>query len=62
VKVVTRAAAVPAGARGEQAVATRTVEVEVWTYDFGPQVLVRHLELEEGVLVAVRTGGYGYSR
>ncbi|HET9552920.1 MAG TPA: DUF2845 domain-containing protein [Anaeromyxobacteraceae bacterium] len=62
VKLVTRAAALPGGAKGAQAVATRTVEVEVWTYDFGPQVLVRRLEFEEGVLVAIETGSHGYSR
>ena len=36
-------------------------DVEVWTYDFGPQQLVRFAILADGVVVAVETGGHGYS-
>jgi hypothetical protein len=39
-----------------------TVTVEVWTYDFGPQILVRLVELEDGVVTRVDTGSHGYSR
>jgi hypothetical protein len=35
--------------------------VEVWTYNFGSRTFVRYLEFENGVLVRVETGGYGYS-
>ena len=40
---------------------TRTVSQELWTYDFGPLALVRRALLEEGRVVRVETGGYGYS-
>jgi len=42
--------------------ATATFNVEVWIYDFGPQVLTRIVELEDGVVTGVTTGGHGYSR
>jgi hypothetical protein len=35
---------------------------EVWTYDFGPQLLVRFVEFEAGRVVRIKTGSYGYSR
>lgn len=38
------------------------VVVELWTYDFGPQTLVRFVLLEEGVVTRIDTGGYGYAR
>jgi hypothetical protein len=43
-------------------VGTTVVRVELWTYDFGPQVSARRLEFEAGRLVRIVTGGYGYSR
>jgi hypothetical protein len=49
----------PARRAGE--VASTTTSLETWSYDFGPNVLVRHLELEDGVVVRVTTGGHGYS-
>lgn len=42
--------------------AADTVTVEVWAYDFGPQVLVRLVELEDGVVTRVDTAGHGYSQ
>jgi hypothetical protein len=51
------------GARGTSAfIGTTTVRVELWTYDFGPQVNVRRLEFEAGRLARVVSSGYGYSR
>jgi Protein of unknown function (DUF2845) len=41
---------------------TASVLVEVWTYDFGPAAFVRHLTFEDGRLVRVDTGSYGYAR
>jgi len=41
---------------------SETYAVELWTYDFGPQVLTRRLEFRDGRLVRVETGSYGYSR
>lgn len=38
------------------------VTVELWTYDFGPASFVRHLVFEDGKLVRVETGSYGYAR
>jgi len=35
--------------------------VEVWTYDHGRGRLVRYVQLEDGRVVKVRTGGYGYA-
>jgi hypothetical protein len=37
-------------------------DVEVWTYDFGPQQLVRFAVLADGVVIRVDTGAHGYSR
>jgi hypothetical protein len=39
-----------------------SVNLEVWAYDFGPQILVRLVELEDGVVRKVDTGSHGYSR
>jgi Protein of unknown function (DUF2845) len=39
-----------------------TVTVELWTYDFGPSSFVRHLTFEDGTLLRVDTGSYGYAR
>ncbi len=36
--------------------------LEVWTYDFGPQVFVRFVHLENGKVARVETGSYGYAR
>jgi uncharacterized protein DUF2845 len=44
------------------AVDSTTVAVEVWAYDFGPRAFVRHLTFEDGRLVRVETGSYGYAR
>jgi uncharacterized protein DUF2845 len=48
-------------ARAAQA-ETATVLVEVWTYDFGPDAFVRHVTFEDGRVVRVDTGSYGYAR
>jgi hypothetical protein len=48
------------GPRG--AVETRTTVVDIWTFDFGPSILVRRLTLADGRVVKVETGSYGYSR
>ncbi len=45
-----------------QLVSTDTVyrTVALWTYDFGPSVLVRYLRIEDGRVARVDTGSYGY--
>jgi len=40
-------------------VVQRTVTLDTWTYDFGPNRLVRVLTFEDGKLVAIRTGTRG---
>lgn len=52
---------VQAIAGGGQERQTRTVLVEVWSYDFGPRTLVRHVLFEDGRIRRVETGSYGYS-
>ncbi len=39
-----------------------SVEVEIWSYDFGPQQFVQHVTLENGRVVLVESGSYGYAR
>lgn len=39
-----------------------SVEVEVWTYDLGPQRFISIVTLENGQVVSVDRGGYGYAR
>jgi hypothetical protein len=36
------------------------VVVETWTYNFGPDRLMQQLRVEDGVVVEIRTLGYGY--
>ena len=38
------------------------VSVEVWVYDFGPQTFTRLLEFENGKLVKIEAGSWGYSQ
>jgi hypothetical protein len=37
-----------------------TVNIEDWTYNFGPDYLLLFLTFENGRVVNIRTGGYGY--
>ncbi len=39
---------------------TVTVEEEVWAYNFGPNRLTQLVMLEDGRVVAIERGGYGY--
>ncbi|MHC1725562.1 MAG: DUF2845 domain-containing protein [Syntrophobacteraceae bacterium] len=36
------------------------VQIEEWTYNFGPTRFVRILTFEDRILVNIRTGSYGY--
>ncbi len=36
------------------------VPLEFWTYNLGPNKLMRRLRLEDGVVVEIETLGYGY--
>ena len=33
---------------------------ELWTYNFGPRRLVNIIEVRNGVIKVIRTGGYGF--
>lgn len=36
------------------------VPVEIWTYNFGPNKLMRRLKIVDGVIEEIETLGYGY--
>jgi hypothetical protein len=36
------------------------VQVEVWTYNFGPNRLMQRIRFEDGVVVRIESLGYGY--
>lgn len=38
----------------------REVVVEFWTYNLGPDRLMRQIKLEEGVVVEIKALGYGH--
>lgn len=44
-------------------VGTQLVEilVEYWTYNFGPQKLMRRIRIEDGVITDMETLGYGHN-
>jgi hypothetical protein len=39
---------------------TEIIEVEEWTYNFGPHRLIYYLRFENGRLQEIKTGWYGY--
>lgn len=41
---------------------TIEVTVEVWTYDFGPQRFLQYLTFEQGTLIRMQSGDYGYKQ
>jgi Protein of unknown function (DUF2845) len=36
------------------------IVVETWTYNFGPDRLLQRVRVEDGIIVEIRTLGYGY--
>ena len=55
--------AVIVAAMGDGQVERRvTVGVETWTYDLGPDRFLVIATLEDGKVVSVERGGYGYAR
>ncbi len=40
----------------------KIVATEQWTYNLGPQKLMRHLTFKNGTLVSIQTGDYGFIR
>jgi Protein of unknown function (DUF2845) len=45
---------------GQVAGGSAGATVEIWTYNFGSRTFIRHLQFENGTLVRIETGGYGY--
>jgi Protein of unknown function (DUF2845) len=37
------------------------VQVEVWTYNFGPNMLMERIKFENGIAVQIDALGYGYN-
>jgi hypothetical protein len=37
------------------------VQIEVWTYNFGPNRLMQRLRIEDGIVVDVQSLGYGFN-
>lgn len=37
------------------------VQVDTWTYNFGPQKFMREMRFEDGGLIRIDTLGYGYN-
>jgi len=53
------AGAVP-GAPGMVAGSAEQVEVETWTYNFGPNQLMQRVRIQNGIVVQIDSLGYGY--
>ncbi len=47
---------------GDMVVQERTVQrtIEEWTYNFGPSNFIQYVTFEDGRMVKVRSGKYGY--
>jgi hypothetical protein len=50
------------GVSAASALRAGPAEVEVWTYDFGPNAFLRFVVLQDGMVTRVDTGSYGYAR
>jgi hypothetical protein len=37
------------------------IEVEIWTYNFGPDQLMERVRIENGIVVQIDSLGYGYN-
>lgn len=57
-RTVERGATVDAG--GGKRLVSSTVELEVWSYNFGPNRFLHLVTLENGRVIQVERGGYGY--
>jgi hypothetical protein len=42
--------------------ATGDIEVETWTYDFGPNQLMERVRIENGIVVQIDSLGYGHNQ
>jgi hypothetical protein len=41
--------------------ATGDIQVETWTYDFGPNQLMERIRIENGIVVQIESLGYGHN-
>ncbi|MEP6547290.1 MAG: DUF2845 domain-containing protein [Gammaproteobacteria bacterium] len=49
------------GANGVVTGSVEEVQVEIWTYNFGPNQLMERVRIENGLVVQIDTLGYGYN-
>jgi len=49
-------------ASGITSQATGDIEVETWTYDFGPNQLMERVRIENGIVVQIDSLGYGHNQ
>jgi hypothetical protein len=38
-----------------------THQIEIWTYNFGPNMLMERIEIRDGIVVDIRSLGYGFN-
>jgi hypothetical protein len=38
-----------------------THQIEVWTYNFGPNMLMERIEIRDGIVVDIQSLGYGFN-
>jgi Protein of unknown function (DUF2845) len=50
-----------AGVRSTDSNTDDLVNVDIWTYNFGPNKFMQRVRIEDGVIVAIDTLGYGYN-
>ncbi len=48
------------GAPGLATASGEQIEVEIWTYNFGPNQLMERVRIENGIVVQIDSLGYGY--
>jgi Protein of unknown function (DUF2845) len=49
-------------AGGINSQATGDFQVETWTYDFGPNLLMQRVRIENGIVVQIDSLGYGHNQ
>jgi hypothetical protein len=60
-KSVYNGAAISTGGQPNSIVgSTVEVQIEIWTYNFGPNKLMQRIRFEDGVVVRIESLGYGY--
>ena len=59
-KTIYNSAAAGGGPTNVVAGTTVETQVEVWTYNFGPDKLMQRIRFEDGVVVRIESLGYGF--